>query len=159
MSVNGFRMGSRTRYAAGLLLTGGLVWLVGCRGRQVVEMPSTTIPGSKFKVIATVAGGTRSMDLRMSVTVRKQLNDSGWKGVARYGRWDSRTEAVAAICADGDVDGVLFVDYNRLELDDCATKQPAYAIDGSPERGVGLDEMMKRMRRYLRGEPPVPAKQ
>jgi hypothetical protein len=63
---------------------------------------------------------------------------------------------VTAICGDGDVDGVLFVDYNRLELDDCATKKPAYAIDGSPERGVGLDEMMKRMRRYLRGEQGPP---
>lgn len=157
MSVNRFRTSS-ARFAAGLLVAAGLVWLAGCSGRQVVEVPSTTIPGSKFKVIATVAGGTRSMDLRMSATVRKQLNDSGWKGVARYGRWDSRTEAVSAICADGDVDGVLFVDYNRLELDDCTTKQPAYAIDGSPERGVGIDEMMKRMRRYLRGEQAPPPK-
>lgn len=155
MSVNGFSMPSRSRYAAGLLIASGLVWLAGCPGRQVVEVPSTTIPGSKFKVIATVAGGTRSMDLRMSATVRKQLNDSGWKGVARYGRWDSRGDAVSAICGDGDVDGVLFVEYNRLELDDCTTKKPAYAIDGSPERGVGIDEMMKRMRRYLRGEQPL----
>jgi hypothetical protein len=135
-----------------VLVAAGLVWLAGCAGRPVVEVPST-IPGSKFKVIATVAGGTRSMDLRMSATARKQLNDSGWKGVARYGRWDSRGEAVTAICTDGDVDGVLFVDYNRLELDDCTTKKPAYTIDGSPERGVGLDEMMKRMMRYLRGQP------
>ena len=96
----------------------------------------------------------------MSATVRKQLNDSGWKGVARYGRWDSRTEAVVGICTEeaDPVDGVLFVDYNRLELDDCATKRPAYTIDGSPEKGVGLDEMMKRMMRYLRGEQPLPQK-
>jgi hypothetical protein len=143
--------------AAALLVAGGLA---GClKGRAVVETPSTTVPGSKFKVIATVAGGTRSMDLRMSATARKQLNDSGWKGVARYGRWDTRGEAVTAICGDGDVDGVLFVEYNRLELDDCATKRPAYAIDGSPERGVGLDAMMTRMMRYLRGEQALPPKQ
>lgn len=144
------------RGCSGLLVVAGLVGLAGCAGRQVVEVPSTTIPGSKFKVIATVAGGTRSMDLRMSATVRKQLNDSGWKGVARYGRWDTRGEAVTAICTEGDVDGVLFVEYNRLELDDCTTKRPAYAIDGSPERGVGIDAMMKRMMRYLRGEPTLP---
>jgi len=139
-----------------LLVAGGVLGLAGCSGRQVVEVPSTTIPGSKFKVIATVAGGTRSMDLRMSATVRKQLNDSGWKGVARYGRWDTRGEAVTAICTEGDVDGVLFVEYNRLELDDCTTKRAAYAIDGSPERGVGIDAMMKRMMRYLRGEQAPP---
>ena len=153
MSVRGFRVPSGTRYVA--LVAGGLVWLAGCAGRAVVETPSATIPGGKFKVMATVAGGTRSMDLRMSATVRKELNDSGWKGVARYGRWDTRPEAVAAICSDGDVDGVVFVEYNRLELDDCATKRPAYSIDGSPERGVGIDEMMKRMMRYLRGEQTV----
>lgn len=140
-----------------MLVAGGLVWLAGCLGgRPVVETPSGTVPGSKFKVIATVAGGTRAMDLRMSVTARKQLNDSGWQGVARYGRWENRTDAVLAICGDGIVDGVLFVEYNRLELDDCTTKKPAYAIDGSPEKGVGLDEMMKRLRRYLRGQEPLP---
>jgi hypothetical protein len=94
----------------------------------------------------------------MSATVRKQLNDSGWKGVARYGRWDTQGEAVTAICADGDVDGVLFVSYNRIELDDCTSKKPAYAIEGSPERGVGIDEMVKRLMRYLRGEKaPTPS--
>jgi len=139
------------------VLVAGVIGLAGClSGRTVVETPSATIPGSKFKVIATVAGGTRSMDLRMSATARKQLNDAGWKGVARYGRWDTRGEAVVGVCADGDVDGVLFVEYNRLELDDCTTKKPAYAIDGSPEKGVGLDEMMKRMMRYLRGEQAPP---
>ena len=96
------------------------------------------------------------MDIRMSVTARKELNDSGWKGVARYGRWDSRTDAVTAICAEGGVDGVLFVEYNRLELDDCTTRKEGYSIDGSPEKGVGLDEMMKRLMRFLRGEEPLP---
>lgn len=151
MNVGCFSIPSRTS-AAGLLLL--VASLTGCLGRrQVVESPSATIPGSKFKVIATVATGTRSMDIRMSVTARKELNDSGWKGVARYGRWETQGEAVMAICADGDVDGVLFVSYNRLELDDCTTRKPAYQIEGSPDRGVGIDEMMKRLRRYLRGEP------
>lgn len=155
MSASDFRTQRRTRGAPGLLVAGGLAWLAGCLGgRPVVE--TRTSAGTKFKVIATVAGGTRSMDLRMSVTARKELNDSGWKGVARYGRWDSRTDAVTAICGDGGVDGVLFVEYNRLELDDCTTRKPGYAIDGSPEKGVGLDEMMKRLMRFLRGEEPLP---
>ncbi len=139
-------------------MVGALACLAGCAGKQVVETPNTGIPGTRFKVIATVAGGTRGMDLRMSATVRKQLNDSGWKGVARYGRWDTRGEAVMSICADGDVDGVLFVDYNRLELDDCKSRKVAYAIDGSPEKGVGIDQMMQRVMRYLRGEQaPAPS--
>ena len=149
----------RASYAGGVLAVGALVYMAGCMGgRPIVESPSAVIPGSKFKVIATVAGGTRGMDLRMSASVRKQLNDSGWKGVARYGRWDTQGEAITAICADGDVDGVLFVSYNRLELDDCTTKKVGYAIDGSPEKGVGIDEMMKRLMRYLRGEKaPTPS--
>ena len=155
MSGGGF-----PRYAAGLLVAGGLVWLAGCFGhRAVVERPSLTTAGSKFKVIATVAGGSSRMELRMSATVRKQLNDGGWTGVARSGRWDTQTAAVTEICGAGDVDGVLFVSYQRLELDDCATRKPAYEIDGSPERGVGIDEMAKRLMRYLRGEqtpPPAP---
>jgi len=53
---------------------------------------------------------------------------------------------------------VLFVEYNRLQLDDCTTRKTAYAIDGSPERGVGIDEMVKRVMRYLRGEQaPAPS--
>jgi len=47
---------------------------------------------------------------------------------------------------------VLFVAYNSLDLYDCETGKSAYAIDGSPERGVGIDEMVKRLMRYLRGE-------
>jgi len=158
VSVRGSRVLFRAPYAAGLLAVGVLAHLAGCAGKPVVETPSTGIPGSKFKVIATVAGGTRGVDLRMSASVRKQLNDSGWKGVARYGRWDTRGEAVTGICSDGDVDGVLFVEYNRLQLDDCTTRKTAYAIDGSPERGVGIDEMVKRVMRYLRGEQaPAPS--
>ncbi len=114
----------------------GLLWLAGCKigqGRPVLEQVSPTVPGSKFKVIATVAGGSGPADLRMSVTVRQQLNEAGWTAVRRAGRWDNQGEALTAICAAGDVHGVLFVWYNRLELDDCETQKAAYAIDGSPE--------------------------
>jgi len=149
-------MQSRTRYAAGLV-AGGLVWLAGCfGGRAVVERPSPTIPGSRFKVIATIAAGSGRVEIRMSAGVRKQLNEAGWKGVSRSGRWDSPKDAVAGICKEGgdegQVDGVLFVAYNSLDLYDCETGKSAYAIDGSPERGVGIDEMVKRLMRYLRGE-------
>ena len=121
-------------------------------GRPVLEQVSPNIPGTKFKVIATITGGDARTDIRMSVTVREQLNDSGWTAVRRAGRWESRLEALSDICSAGDVDGVLIVLYNRLELDDCATQKPAYAIDASYEQDVGLTEMVRRLMRYLRGE-------
>jgi len=148
-----------TRHHVAAALAGTLLWLAGCKlgqGRPVLEQISPTVPGVKFKVIATIAGGSGSADLRMSVTVRQQLNDSGWTAVRRPGRWDSQGAALAAICAEGGVDGVLFVWFDRLELDDCETQKPAYAIDGSAERGVALDGMMQRLRAYLRGERTPP---
>jgi hypothetical protein len=150
----------RSRRSAVRLGIAGLLWVAGCKfgqGRPVLEQVSPTIPGGKFQVIATVAGGSGPADLRMSVTVRQLLNDSGWTAVRRAGRWDNQGEAVVAICSGTDVQGVLFVWYNRLELDDCETKKPAYAIDGSPERGVGLTEMGNRLIRYLRRQPPAPS--
>ena len=151
MSVGGVRMLSGARQAAGLALA-------GCTGKAVVERPSPTIVGTKFRVIATVAGGSGRFELRMSASVRKQLIDAGWKGVARHGRWDTPAMATNEVCSAGDVDGILFVSYDRLELRDCATKQVAYGIDGSPDRGVGIDEMTKRLMHYLRGESATPRK-
>jgi hypothetical protein len=131
--------------------------LAGCqKGRPVLEQISPTIPGDKFKVIATIAGGSSGSDLRMSVSVRQTLTDSGWTAVRRAGRWENQGAALSAICNEGGVDGVLFVWFDRLELDDCATQRPAYAIDGSAERGVALDGMIKRLMAYLRGEKQRP---
>lgn len=130
------------------------LFALGCFGSQpVLENVNPEIPGTKFKVIATIAGGDAGPDLRMSATVRQTLNDSGWSAVRRAGRWESERTAVVDICAEGSIDGVLIVNYNRLELDDCATQRPAYRIDGSAEREVGLTEMLKRLMRYLRGQP------
>ncbi len=122
----------------------------------MLEQISPTIPGAKFKVIATIAGGATGSDLRMSVTVRQTLTDSGWTAVRRAGRWDNQGDALAAICTEGGVDGVLFVWFDRLELDDCETQKPAYAIEGSAERGVALDGMVRRLLKYLRGEKASP---
>ena len=147
----------RARYAGAALLVGVLA---GClwTSKEAVEHTSPTIGGGKFHVIATVAGGAGRTELRMSATVRKELTDSGWKGVARAGRWDTPTQAIKDICDPGDVDGVLFVSYNRLELMDCTSHQQAFSVEGSPERGVGLDEMTHRLMHYLRGLPPPPSK-
>jgi hypothetical protein len=139
----------------------------GCRfgqGKPVLEQINPAVPGSKFKVIATVAGGSGTADIRMSATVRQQLNDSGWTAVRRAGRWENQSAAITEICSDQSADGVLFVWYDRLELDDCSTRKAAYTIEGSAERGVALTGMMERLMKYLRqpgatapAPPPPPA--
>jgi hypothetical protein len=146
-----------TKQSAVLLLAAAALGAGACqKGRPVLEQISPTIPGPKFKIIATIAGGAGSSDLRMSVSVRQTLTDSGWTAVRRAGRWENQGAALSAICTEGGVDGVLFVWFDRLELDDCESQRPAYAIDGSAERGVALDGMMKRLMMYLRGEKARP---
>lgn len=133
--------------------------LTACFGGQpIIENVNPEIAPSKFRIIATIAGGDAGPDLRMSATVRQQLSDGGWTAIRRAGRWETERAALVDICSSGDVDGVLFVSYNRLELDDCESQRPAYRIDGSPDKGVGLTEMVDRLIRYLRGQDlgPVP---
>jgi hypothetical protein len=149
-------MKPRSRYAAALV-AGGLVWFAGCNSNRVTELVSPA-PGPKFKVIATIATHTLSMELRMSATVRKELADSGWNAIRKAGRWPDAAGAVQAICGEGGVDGVLFVAHDELQLYDCATLKPAYSIK-APELGmVGLDELVRRLMRYLRGQAPLPSK-
>jgi hypothetical protein len=131
-----------------------LVSMMACLGsKPVLEQVSPTIPGAKFKVIATIAADDAGPSLNMTATVRQTLNDSGWTAVPRAGRWEAAATAIMDVCADAGTDGVLVVAYDRLELTDCASQRPAYRIDASYERGVGLTEMTKRFMRYLRGEP------
>ena len=73
--------------------------------------------------------------------------------IRRSGRWESQAAAVTDICSDGGIDGVLLIAFDRLELTDCQSQRPAYRIDASYERDVGLTEMTKRLLRYLRGQP------
>jgi hypothetical protein len=139
-----------------------------CNGRSLFERPkpvserwSSSIPTGRFSVIATIAGGDSRTELQVSVTVRQQLEDSGFTIVRRAGRWDSELAALRAICAPDAVpvvDGVLFIWYNRLELRDCATEGTAYEIAGSPEGGVGVIEMSDRLVRYLK-RPAAPTPQ
>ena len=135
------------------------VLLFGCFGGQpIIENVNPEVAPSKFRVTATIAAGDAGPDLRMSATVRQQLNDAGWNAIRRAGRWESERAAIIDICSGGDVDGVLFVSFNRLELDDCESQRPAYRIDGSPDKGVGLTDMVKRLMTYLRGQDlgPMP---
>jgi len=47
------------------------------------------------------------------------------------------------------VNGVLFIWYDRLELNDCDSGKLAYTIDGTTSGG--LPDLVNRLVRYLRG--------
>jgi hypothetical protein len=124
------------------------------RARPTVERVNPNIPAGRFHVLASIAGGDARTDLQISVTVRQQLQDSGFTVVRRAGRWDSQTEAVRAIC-EPPVDGVLFIWYNRLELRDCVT-QGAMAFEISSRGQEGITNLTDRLIRYLRRPPTAP---
>lgn len=128
------------------------------RGRPAVERTSATIPPSRFKVLAAVAGGGSRTDLQISVTVRQRLTDSGFTAVRRAGRWDNEADAVRSICAPGQtpaIDGVLFIWYNRLELRDCTTEGAAFEIGGEGA-SIGITAMVDRLVKWLKRDD-VPA--
>ena len=102
-------------------------------------------------MLSSIAGGDALTDLQISVTVRQQLQDSGFTVVRRAGRWDSQAEALRGICAPGEVpnvDGVLFIWYNRLELRDCGTGSTAYEITSRGAEGITV--LTDRLIKYLR---------
>ena len=133
------------------------------RPRPSVERINPNIPGGRFHILASIAGGDALTDLQISVTVRQQLQDSGFTVARRAGRWESQSDAVRGICAPGEqpsIDGVLFIWYNRLELRDCATGSTAYEITSGGSEGI--DGITSRLIRYLRqggggqAAPPPP---
>jgi hypothetical protein len=132
------------------------------KGKPAVERTSPTIPPSRFKVLAAVAGGGGRTDLQISATVRQRLTDSGFTAVRRAGRWDNEADAVRSICAPGQIpaiDGVLFIWYNRLELRDCVTEGAAFEIGGEGA-SIGITAMTDRLVRWLRSDtapPPNPS--
>ena len=138
--------------AAGLLVVAGCFYKN--KGFQDVN---PNIPGSRFKTIATLSGTDNGSDIRLTMQLRSELNEKGWRAVPRSGRWDNIAEAVSQICAPGadePVDGVLLVTYNHLALYDCQTIKAAFEIQSSPEGGgMGLPDMKKRLLQYLSGKP------
>jgi hypothetical protein len=122
--------------------------------RPSVERVNPNVPAGRYHVLAGVAGGDARIDLQISVTVRQQLQDSGFTVLRRAGRWDSQTDAVKAIC-EPPVDGVLFIWYNRLELRDCATEgATAYEVTGGGQEGI--TKLTDRLIRYLRRKEAAP---
>lgn len=123
------------------------------RPGPLLERRNPAIAPGSLQVLGTVAGGRSRPEIRMSVTIRQQLADSGLQVVPAAGRWESQIHAVREVCAPGVqpvLDGVLFVFYNRLELFDCDSKVAAYEISGG---GLGINQMADRLVAYLKGSP------
>jgi hypothetical protein len=121
------------------------------KARPSVERINPNVSADRFHIIAAIAGGDARTDLRISVTVRQELQDSGFNVVKKPGRWDSQVEAVHSICASQEapiVDGVLFIWYNRLDLRDCASGNSAYEIQAGTEEGY--TGMTRHLMAYLR---------
>jgi len=137
------------------VLSAGLLGLAGCaeilpKKQRMTEERGKGHEGSKYQVIAVIAGGDSRGELRMSAMVRQKLAEGGWQAVRRSGRWGSEIEALADICPQGEAiatDGVLFVYFNQLTLFDCRSKTPAFRVEGGDE--LGIDQMTTRLIKYL----------
>jgi hypothetical protein len=71
--------------------------------------------------------------------------------IRRSGEWESNEAALRDICiqkpeSTDNVDGVVFVQWDRLIMHECASGQIATSIDG---HYAGIDAMVDRMLRYL----------
>jgi len=145
---------TRTCLGAALLL------VTGCQftsNKKQFEEWNMSVPGSRFKTIATVAATNSPADIRLTGQLREQLKADGWHAVPRSGRWGSVSEAVTQICAPGEeqpVDGVLLVTYDHLVLYDCQSLTSAFEIQSSPEGGgMGLPDLTQHLIDYLSGKP------
>ncbi len=144
------------------IAAGGCTRALFQRPGPPVEHISSHIPGGRFHVIATIAGSDSRIGFQVSVTVRQQLEDSGFTVVRRAGRWGTELSAVQAICAPESVpivDGVLFIWYNRLVLRDCATAGIAYEIALPAEGGlsIGIVDLTNSLVGYVRAGRAAPA--
>jgi hypothetical protein len=116
-----------------------------------VEQRNDKFPGSKYKSVAVIAGDETGPTIRLSAQVRERMTAGGITAVRKAGRWASQLDAFNSICApdeDPRVDGVLIVNYDKLELHDCDTKGVVYYIAGGAQ--LGLTQMTDKLMAYLK---------
>jgi hypothetical protein len=145
-----------------VLLTAALA--VGCSSiggkmGKMEEFISPTVDASKINRIALIAGGSRRSDMQVTARARVRLTEAGIPPVRRTGEWESNEVALREICVQkpdspDNVDGVLFVQWDRVILHDCASGQIATNISGNY---TGIDAIIDRLLRYL-GKAAPPAK-
>jgi hypothetical protein len=117
---------------------------------KVTEIVSSSVPGDSFQTVVVISGDDDQNSLQITARVRQQLNDKGLTAERRSGLWSTEREALLDICplgAASTVDGLLFVQWNELDLYDCRTHKPAYQVRGGM---IGTTTMVERLMRYLR---------
>ena len=117
---------------------------------KVTEIVSSSVPGDSFRTVVVISGDDDQNSLQITARVRQQLNDRGLTAERRSGLWSTEREALLDICPLGTaspVDGLLFVQWNELDLYDCRTHKPAYQVRGGM---IGTNTMVERLMRYLR---------
>ena len=135
---------------AAALMVAGCSALGGKMGKME-EFVSPTVDASKIKRIALIAGGPHRSDMQVTARARVRLTEAGLAPVRRAGEWESNEVALKDICVQrpdspDNVDGVVFVKWDRLVLHDCASGEIATNIGGSY---AGIDAMVDRLVRYL----------
>jgi hypothetical protein len=148
------------RTAAALIAVNSLFACSGitpAKGRPT-EFRSDTAPRVNYKTIVVIAADDNKNALRMSASVRTQLNKDGFKAVRRAGHWTSEEDAMNEVCRAGQperVDGLLIVSFDALLLRECTSKLTAYKVNGGGR--LGIQEMTFKLENYFRSMATIPA--
>ena len=130
---------------------------LGGKMGKMEQFISPTVDASTIKRITLIAGGPRRGDMQVLVRARERMTQAGVPVIRRAGEWESSEAALRDICIQrpenpDNVDGVVFVQWDRLVLHECAGGQIATSIDG---RYSGIDAMVDRLLRYIGVAPPA----
>jgi hypothetical protein len=131
-----------------------LLTACGYFSNWVTEQRSPGTRGDRFTTITLLVGSSDQASLVLAERVEQRLTEAGRSVVTRGGRWGTEAEALREICPIGQsltADGVLFVWLDRFRLWDCKTHAAAYEVRSEQ---AGADELLSRLLRYLRSEPP-----
>src|SRR5688572_24280491 len=145
----GAKVNSRIVLLAALLAAGCST--LGGRMGKMEEFVSPTVDASKIKRIALIAGGPHRSDMQVTARARVRLTEAGIAPIRRTGEWESSDVALREICVQqpgsaDNVDGVVFVKWDRLVLHGCASGQIATNISGNY---AGVDAMVDRLLKYM----------
>jgi hypothetical protein len=119
-------------------------------------MRAEGVPGGRFETLVPIISADIPAADDVGARLRQQLQQEGLTILRRSGMWETEGAALVAICPLGqpsDVDGVLFVWWNKLQLSDCATHRPAFHIAGGYR---GVEYMVGRLVLYIRGADAQP---
>lgn len=123
---------------------------------KVEQFVAHDVDASKIKRISLIAGSGRRGDMQVLARARERLTAAGVPLVKRAGSWETNEAALREICVQRpdsaeNVDGVLFVQWDRLTLHDCASLAIATSITGGY---AGIDALVDRLVRFMGITPP-----